>query len=55
MKEVRRKEVIVVAGPSASGKSYLMRQLTTKKKTNSKTKFIENLISNLKKLAPALA
>ena len=43
MKEVRRKEVIVVAGPSASGKSYLMRQLTTKKKNEFKDKIYREL------------
>ena len=31
MKELRNKEVIIIAGPSASGKSYLMRQLINKK------------------------
>ena len=43
MKEMRRKEVIIIAGPSASGKSYLMRQLTTKKKNDFKDKVIVNL------------
>ena len=36
MREFRRKEVIIVAGPSASGKTYLMRQLMTKKKNKFK-------------------
>ena len=43
MKEVSRKEVIIVAGPSASGKSYLMRQLTTKKKNEFKEKIYREL------------
>ena len=36
MRELRNKEVIIIAGPSASGKSYLMRQLITKKKNKFK-------------------
>ena len=32
MKELSGKKVVVVAGPSASGKSYLIRQLMTKRK-----------------------
>ena len=43
MKEMRRKEVIIIAGPSASGKSYLMRQLTTKKKNDFKDKVYREL------------
>ena len=43
MKEMRRKEVIIIAGPSASGKSYLMRQLTTKKKNDFKDKIYREL------------
>ena len=40
MKELRKKEVIIVAGPSASGKSYIMRQLKTKKKNQFKSEIL---------------
>ena len=38
MKEMNGKEVVIVAGPSASGKSYLLKQLLTKKKNKLKDK-----------------
>ena len=34
MRELSGKKVVIVAGPSASGKSYLIRQLTTKRKSH---------------------
>ena len=34
MRELSGKKVVIVAGPSASGKSYLIRQLMTKRKKN---------------------
>ena len=43
MKELRKKEVIIVAGPSASGKSYIMRQLKTKKKNQFKSEIFREL------------
>jgi ABC-type polar amino acid transport system ATPase subunit len=36
MQEIIGKEVVIVAGPSASGKSYLIRQLMTKRKSQLK-------------------
>jgi len=42
MKELRKKEIIIVAGPSASGKSYIMRQLKAKKKNQFKSKIFHN-------------
>ena len=49
MKELRKKEVIIVAGPSASGKSYIMRQLKTKKKNQFKSKIFHKLNINHRK------
>ena len=49
MKELRKKEVIIVAGPSASGKSYIMRQLKTKKKNRFKLKIFRKLNINHRK------
>ena len=49
MKELRKKEVIIVAGPSASGKSYIMRQLKTKKKNQFKSKIFHELNINHRK------
>ena len=46
MKELRKKEVVVVAGPSASGKSYIMRQLKTKKKNQFKSEIFKKLNIN---------
>ena len=43
MKEINGKEIIVVAGPSASGKSHLIRLLMTKKKSKLKKK-IQNAL-----------
>ena len=49
MKELRKKEVIIVAGPSASGKSYIMRQLKTKKKNQFKSEIFRKLSINPRK------
>ena len=49
MKELRKKEVIIVAGPSASGKSYIMRQLKTKKKNQFKSEIFRKLKVNPRK------
>ena len=49
MKELRKKEVIIIAGPSASGKSYIMRQLKTKKKNRFKLKIFRKLNINHRK------
>ena len=46
MRELRKKEVIIVAGPSASGKSYLMRQLINKKKNKFKDQIYRDLDIN---------
>ena len=46
MKELRKKEVVIVAGPSASGKSYIMRQLKTKKKNQFKSEIFHKLNIN---------
>ena len=46
MKELHKKEVIIVAGPSASGKSYIMRQLKTKKKNQFKSEIFRKLNIN---------
>ena len=43
MKEMNGKEVVIVAGPSASGKSYLLKQLLTKKKNKFKDKIFREL------------
>ena len=43
MEEMRSKEIIIIAGPSASGKSYLMRKLTTKKKNKFKQEIYREL------------
>ena len=49
MKELHKKEVIIVAGPSASGKSYIMRQLKTKKKNQFKSEIFRKLNINPRK------
>ena len=49
MKELRKKEAIIVAGPSASGKSYIMRQLKTKKKNQFKSEIFRKLNINPRK------
>ena len=49
MKELRKKEVIIVAGPSASGKSYIMRQLKTEKKNQFKSEIFHELNINPRK------
>ena len=38
MKEMRGKDLVIVAGPSASGKSHLIRQLTSKRKNKFRDK-----------------
>ena len=43
MKEMSGKEVVIVAGPSASGKSYLIRQLMTKRKNRFRDKIYQTL------------
>ena len=43
MRELSGKKVVIVAGPSASGKSYLIRQLMTKRKNH----FRDNLYHEL--------
>jgi len=49
MKGLRKKEIIIVAGPSASGKSYIMRQLKTKKKNQFKSEIFRKLNINPRK------
>ena len=49
MKELRKKELIIVAGPSASGKSYIMSQLKTKKKNQFKSDIFRELNINPRK------
>ena len=55
MRELRKKEVIIVAGPSASGKSYLMRQLITKKKNKFKDQIYKDLDINPRKSTSAIS
>ena len=43
MKEMNGKEVVIVAGPSASGKSHLLKQLLTKKKNKFRDKIYHKL------------
>ena len=43
MEEMSGKEVVIVAGPSASGKSYLIRQLMTKRKNRFRDKIYQTL------------
>ena len=43
MKEMIGKDLVVVAGPSASGKSHLIRQLTTKRKNKFRDKIYRQL------------
>ena len=43
MKEMSGKQVVIVAGPSASGKSYLIRQLMTKRKNRFRDKVYRQL------------
>ena len=47
MKEMSGKEVVIVAGPSASGKSHLIRQLMTKRKNRFRDKIYKTLDINL--------
>ena len=49
MKEFSNKEVIIIAGPSASGKSYIIRQLKTTKKNKLKLKIFRKLSINPRK------
>ena len=49
MKEFNNKEVIIIAGPSASGKSYIIRQLKTTKKNKLKSKIFRKLSINSRK------
>ena len=49
MKEFSNKEVIIIAGPSASGKSYIIRQLKTTKKNKLKFKIFRKLSINPRK------
>ena len=46
MQEIIGKEVVIVAGPSASGKSYLIRQLMTKRKSQLKDQIYKALDIN---------
>ena len=46
MREMNNKEVIIVAGPSASGKSHLLKQLLTKKKNKFRDKIYRSLKIN---------
>ena len=43
MRELSGKKVVIVAGPSASGKSYLIRQLMTKRKNRFRDKLYHQL------------
>ena len=43
MKEMIGKDLVIVAGPSASGKSHLIRQLTTKRKNKFRDKVYRQL------------
>ena len=43
MKKMSEKDLVIVAGPSASGKSHLIRQLTTKRKNNFRDKVYHQL------------
>ena len=43
MKEMRGKDLVIVAGPSASGKSHLIRQLTSKRKNKFRDKVYRQL------------
>jgi len=47
MKEMIGKDLVIVAGPSASGKSHLIRQLTTKRKNKFRDKIYRQLGINL--------
>ena len=47
MKEMIGKDLVIVAGPSASGKSHLIRQLTTKRKNRFRDKINRQLGINL--------
>tara|TARA_B100001939_G_scaffold306605_1_gene286229 strand:- start:225 stop:410 length:186 start_codon:yes stop_codon:yes gene_type:complete len=43
MRELSGKKVVIVAGPSASGKSYLIRQLMAKRKNHFRDKLYHQL------------
>ena len=47
MKEMIGKDLVIVAGPSASGKSHLIRQLTTKRKNKFRDKIYRQLGINV--------
>ena len=47
MRELSGKKVVIVAGPSASGKSYLIRQLMTKRKNHFRDELYHQLGINL--------
>ena len=55
MKEMSGKEVIIVAGPSASGKSHLLEQLLTKKKNKFRDRIYRSLNINPKKSRSCIA
>ena len=55
MKEMNGKEVIIVAGPSASGKSHLLKQLLTKKKNKFRDSIYRSLNINSKKSRSCIA
>ena len=49
MKEMSSKEVVIVAGPSFSGKSHLLKQLLTKKKNKFRDRIYRSLNIDSKK------
>ena len=55
MREMNNKEVIIVAGPSASGKSHLLKQLLTKKKNKFRDKIFRLLKINPKQSRSCIA
>ena len=55
MKEMNGKVVIIVAGPSASGKSHLLKQLLTKKKNKFRDKIYQSLRINPKQSRSCIA
>ena len=55
MKEMSGKEVVIVAGPSASGKSHLLKQLLTKRKNKFRDKIYRSLNINPKKPRSCIA
>ena len=55
MREMNGKEVVIVAGPSASGKSHLLKQLLTKKKNKFRDKIYRKLDIDPKKSRSCIA